>query len=106
MTAPSSLRAFFGLLIEADEDEQLRRSLAAHLEDFSTLVARVLGRAPADPDVRLFVAALRGLAPECFLARKIAAEDAVIRIARRLELVPAPARAPRSAKKKAARRKS
>jgi len=100
MTAPGSLRAFFGLLIEADEDAELRRALITHLDDFSKLVARVLGRPPADPDVRLFVAALRGLAPECFLARKVAPEDVVVRIARRLELVAAPPRERRSPPRK------
>jgi AcrR family transcriptional regulator len=91
MTVPGALRAFFGLLIEADEDEALRKSLAAHLEQFSVLVATELGHAATDPDVRLFVAALRGLAPTCFLAREPASSDLALSIARRLELLPAAA---------------
>lgn len=104
MTVPGALRAFFGLLIEADEDDALRRPLSAHLEQLTAVVAAELGRPAADPDVRLFVTALRGLAPSCFLEREAASRDVVLAIARRLELLPAASRNRR--KRASARRKA
>jgi AcrR family transcriptional regulator len=88
-TAPGAFRAFLGLLIEADEDPALRDRLAEHLEQFSAVVARQLGRLPDDPDVQVLVFALRGLGFSCFLEREPASSELVLSIGRRLGLVPA-----------------
>ncbi|HEU5077196.1 MAG TPA: TetR/AcrR family transcriptional regulator [Polyangiaceae bacterium] len=87
ITAPGSMRSFLGLLIEAEQDPTLRELLAVHSEQFVGLVARELGRSPADADVRLGLAALRGIALDGLLHRRTHSARAALAIGRRLGLV-------------------
>lgn len=54
------MRFFMGLIIEADEDEALRKMVDEHIQQFHALVAHYFGRAEGDPDVEAFLNTLRG----------------------------------------------
>ncbi|HEY6728540.1 MAG TPA: TetR/AcrR family transcriptional regulator [Polyangiaceae bacterium] len=100
ITAPGAMRSFLGLLIEAERDPTLRELLAAHTEQFVGLVARELGRSPADADVRLGLAALRGIALDGLLHRRLHSARAALAIGKRLGLTQ---RQPKAAPPKPAR---
>lgn len=103
VTAPGAMRSFLGLVIEAEQDPALRELLATHSEQFVALVARELGRAATDADVRLGVAALRGLALDALLHQRAHSDRAALAIGKRLGLTQRTAKTPEA---KPARKRS
>ncbi|MEM8786114.1 MAG: TetR/AcrR family transcriptional regulator [Pseudomonadota bacterium] len=55
------MRFFLGLIIEADQNDELKAMLDAHIAQFDRLVAYFFGRPENDPDVKAYLGMLRGL---------------------------------------------
>lgn len=108
ITDPGAMRSFLGLLIEAEQDPTLRELLAAHTEQFVGLVAGELGRSPSDADVRLGLAALRGIALDGLLHRRPHSARAALAMGKRLGLTQRPPKstAPKPASASARRGRS
>lgn len=89
MAPPDAMRAFIGLIVEADQDPALRSMLVPHLVEFNALIARHLGRSPSDPDVPLLLAAVRGFGLENLLTDRDNAGPSIQAAAARLGFLPA-----------------
>ena len=48
---PERMRFFLGLVLEAEQDPELRARLAGHMREFNAAVAQQFGREPGDVDV-------------------------------------------------------
>ena len=74
---PDSMRAFLALIVEADQDAQLRALLDMRMREFTALIAGHLGRSETDPDVHLLLAAIRGFGLSNLLLGRSDAEQGV-----------------------------
>ncbi|CAN7216041.1 TetR/AcrR family transcriptional regulator [Bradyrhizobium sp. LjRoot220] len=54
------MRFFLGLIIEAEQDPNLRKLVDRHITKFDELIADYFGRKAGDPDVEMFLNTLRG----------------------------------------------
>lgn len=87
VTNPRQMRSFLGLIVEADQDPELRAVLVKHIGKVNGLVAKYLGRPPNDPAVGLLLSALRGAGLESLLLdRSLTAKEGEA-MGRRLGLI-------------------
>lgn len=54
------MRFFLGLIVEADDNDDIKRMLSEHMSQFDRLVAHFFGRPENDPDVIAYLSLLRG----------------------------------------------
>lgn len=80
------MRFFLSLLLEAEQDDQLKRQLAIHLQQFNTLVARYFGRPADDPQVTAFLNTLRGYGMANMVLEQPLSSEAIEQLARVFEL--------------------
>ena len=59
---PNSMRFFLGAIIEASEQDDLRKALADHVATLNAEIASFFNRPSDDPAVVMFIDRLRGLA--------------------------------------------
>ncbi|MEM7792773.1 MAG: TetR/AcrR family transcriptional regulator [Verrucomicrobiota bacterium] len=81
------IRFFLGLIVECEQNDDLRTLLSDHTQQFERLVARYFNRPAKDRDVELFLNTLRGCGMMNLLYRDSAPTGETMEIAKRFGLI-------------------